>query len=65
MLSLIVVACAGGCYRHVVKASGPGTNTMPVYEPNLSDDAVSTPGPAINKSVPTKTVPTKRATGSP
>jgi hypothetical protein len=37
-----VLACAafGGCYSHVVKASGPTSKSYDVYEPNVPDDQI-------------------------
>jgi hypothetical protein len=65
-LPLIAFSCAlmfaamGGCYRHVVSASGPGTETTQVYKPNVPAQQDQ---PASSKNVPSKTVPTKQAEG--
>jgi hypothetical protein len=56
ILSLLVL---GGCYRHVVRAEGPGTETYKVYPPNLQDEE----DPASEEEeAKTKTVPSKKAT---
>lgn len=36
----LAFATFGGCYRHVVKASGPTSKQYDIYEPNLRDDQV-------------------------
>lgn len=55
-----ILAAMSGCYRHVVSASGPGTETTQVYKPNVPAQQDQ---PAGSKSVPSKTVPTKQAEG--
>jgi hypothetical protein len=32
---------AGGCYRRVVNATGPTSDSYDVYEPNLKDEEVN------------------------
>jgi len=57
-LALAGAAVLGGCYRHVVKASGPGSDRTPLYQPNVADPDDRAP---TKKTVPSKTVPTKKA----
>jgi hypothetical protein len=42
LLTGAILACAAfsGCYRHVVKASGPTSKSYDVYEPNVPDDQI-------------------------
>ena len=54
------MGCLGGCYRHVVRAEGPGTADTPIYEPNLQDDP-DAKAAAQPKKVSSQTVPTKKA----
>ncbi|HWB20035.1 MAG TPA: hypothetical protein VG711_07035 [Phycisphaerales bacterium] len=55
-LAVFMIGTAG-CYHHVVEASGPGTNNVDVYEPNVQDTSVDNPKA-------TKTVPSKKAPGT-
>lgn len=42
LLGLGVTAGATGCYRHVVRAEGPGASMYDIEEPNLPDDPART-----------------------
>ena len=58
---LALLALGGGCYRHVVRAEGPGTETYKVYPPNLpeEEDASSEEEETKTKTVPSKKTPAK------
>ncbi len=42
LVGLSVIAGATGCYRHVVRAEGPGASVYDIEEPNLPDDPART-----------------------
>jgi len=42
LLGLALATGAPGCYRHVVRAEGPGASMYDIEEPNLPDDPART-----------------------
>jgi hypothetical protein len=61
VLAAMLIGAAGGCYKRVVGVEGVGADRYDVYQPNLKDPDES----ALPKrqTVPTQTVPSKRAPG--
>ena len=38
LIEIAIIVTAFGCYRHVVRATGPGARDVDVHEPNLKND---------------------------
>jgi hypothetical protein len=60
LVLIALTLCAGGCYRHVVRAEGAPPGRYEIYEPNLTDDT-SAPPRVIDKTTTTPLKPSKNA----
>ena len=63
LISIALMLCAGGCYKHVVKAEGAAPGRYDLYEPNVGDDSSSSH--VIDKTTTTQLKASKKAPTPP